>query len=50
MIDALVANIDIAPVIADLAGNQLAERADGRTLVPLLKGRTSGWRDDLLEG
>jgi N-acetylglucosamine-6-sulfatase len=44
---ALVANIDIAPTIYDLAGIPIPRRVDGRSLVPLLRGE-GGWRDSLL--
>jgi arylsulfatase A-like enzyme len=43
----LVLNIDLAPTIAALAGVD-APDADGRSLVPLLGGRSSGWRHDFL--
>jgi N-acetylglucosamine-6-sulfatase len=45
--DRLVANIDIAPTFLDLAGLPALARADGRSLVPLLRGPTT-WRDDVL--
>jgi arylsulfatase A-like enzyme len=42
-------NIDLAPTIADLAGATLEEPVDGRSLVPLLRGRRpSGWRHGTL--
>ena len=42
----LVQNLDLAPTILDLAGAQIPERMQGRSLVPLLKGQTpSDWRD-----
>lgn len=44
----LVANIDIAPTLYELAGLPVAE-VDGRSLVPLLRdGAAAPWRDDLL--
>ena len=46
----IVANIDIAPTIYELAGLPIPSNVDGRSLLPLLKGQ-SAWRDDiLLEG
>jgi arylsulfatase A-like enzyme len=45
----MVANIDIAPTLAALAGATLGAEADGRSLVPLLRGDGAGdWRRDLL--
>jgi N-acetylglucosamine-6-sulfatase len=43
----LVANIDLAPTIADVAGVTLPN-ADGASLVPLLRGETVPWRTALL--
>jgi N-acetylglucosamine-6-sulfatase len=45
--DHLVANIDLAPTIASAAGVDLPG-ADGRSLVPLLEGRSETWRGALL--
>lgn len=46
----LVANIDLAPTIYELAGVPTPPDVDGRSLIPLLKG-TDEWRDALvLEG
>ncbi len=47
--DELVANIDLAPTIADLGGVEAPAYADGRSLKPLLKKEPpSGWRSALL--
>jgi arylsulfatase A-like enzyme len=43
---ALALNIDLAPTIAEAAG--LRVPADGRSLLPVLAGRTLGWRGDFL--
>jgi arylsulfatase A-like enzyme len=43
----LVANIDLAPTIADLAG-VAHPPTDGSSLVPLLRGEDPPWRDALL--
>jgi N-acetylglucosamine-6-sulfatase len=43
----LVANIDIAPTILDLAGLPIPADIDGRSLRPLLE-RGGTWRDELL--
>jgi len=45
--DRLVANIDLAPTLAEAAGVPLPG-ADGRSLVPLLEGRPEPWRSALL--
>ncbi len=45
--DHLVANIDIAPTIYDLAGVPIPSNVDGMSLVKLLKGE-GPWRDNLL--
>ena len=43
----LVANIDLAPTIAAVAGLPLPD-ADGRSLLPLIEGQPEGWRHALL--
>ena len=40
-------NIDLAPTIADLAGVR-APRADGRSLLPLIRGAAGRWRSSFL--
>lgn len=44
----LVANIDIAPTFADLAGGNIPPTVDGMSLVPLLENPNSGGRDAIL--
>jgi N-acetylglucosamine-6-sulfatase len=44
----LVANIDLAPTIAEWADIQPPEYVDGRSLVPLLEGTSTSWRRWLL--
>jgi arylsulfatase A-like enzyme len=44
--DALVLNIDLAPTLAELAGIPIPERVDGVSMVELLCGDDSGWRQD----
>jgi N-acetylglucosamine-6-sulfatase len=43
----LVANVDIAPTLYELAGLPIPPEVDGRSLVPLLRG-AAPWRDALL--
>jgi N-acetylglucosamine-6-sulfatase len=42
--DELVLNNDLAPTFADLAGAEVPDFVDGRSLVPLLRGKPSSWR------
>jgi len=47
----MVANIDIAPTVADMAGTKSAEFVDGRSFLPLLhqqESQTLEWRTNLL--
>jgi N-acetylglucosamine-6-sulfatase len=44
----LVANIDLAPTIAEWAGIESPGYVDGRSLVPLLEGTQTPWREYLL--
>jgi N-acetylglucosamine-6-sulfatase len=46
--DELVANIDIAPTIADWAGITPPPGVDGSSFVPLIAGDPSDWRDEIL--
>jgi arylsulfatase A-like enzyme len=47
---ALLANIDVAPTIYELAGIPTPPEVDGRSLVPLLTGKNTPvrWREELL--
>ena len=47
-IDALALNIDVAPTLVELAGAEPLERVEGRSLVPLLRGRRTPWRESFL--
>ncbi|MFK5921647.1 MAG: sulfatase [Verrucomicrobiota bacterium] len=47
-IEQVVANIDIAPTLLDVAGIKTPEQMDGRSFLPLVKGEPSEWRDYLL--
>jgi arylsulfatase A-like enzyme len=42
--DELVANIDLAPTIADWAGIRAPAGVDGASFVPLITGQATGWR------
>lgn len=44
----LVANVDVTATVYDLAGVDPPRALDGRSLVPLLEGNATGWRDALL--
>ena len=44
----LVANIDLAPTFAELAGADVPSSVNGMSLLPLLKDVNAAWRDDLL--
>jgi arylsulfatase A-like enzyme len=44
----LVANIDLAPTFADLAGASIPETVDGTSLLPLLEDANTSWRDEIL--
>jgi arylsulfatase A-like enzyme len=44
----LVANIDLAPTFADLAGAPIPDSVDGVSLVPLLENASAPWRDAIL--
>ncbi len=47
----VVANIDIAPTVLELAGVESPWQMDGRSLLPLLKGEQAEWRPGVvLEG
>jgi N-acetylglucosamine-6-sulfatase len=50
VLDALVANIDLAPTFAELAGAPPSDQVDGRSLVPLLRSSATppDWRDAVL--
>ena len=45
-VDELALNIDISPTIIELAGIDVPEAVQGRSLLPLLAGTSDGWRQD----
>lgn len=47
-INEVVANIDVAPTLLEAAGLQAPTYMDGRSFLPLLRGRTMPWRTGLL--
>ncbi len=44
----LISNVDIAPTLAEMAHTVSDGRIDGRSLVPLLTGDATAWRDSVL--
>ena len=47
-IERLVASVDLAPTVLELAGAPIGDHVQGRSFVPLLMGDESGWRESLL--
>ncbi|WP_241676448.1 sulfatase family protein [Bremerella volcania] len=43
----LVQNIDYAPTFLEMAGLEIPEEIQGRSLVPILKGKPTEWRESL---
>ncbi|MFC5649710.1 sulfatase-like hydrolase/transferase [Paenibacillus solisilvae] len=43
----LVSLIDIAPTLLDAAGIEVPAQMQGRSILPLLRRETEGWRDDV---
>ena len=48
VIDQLTANIDIAPTVLEAGGARRPKSIQGRSLLPLWRGRTQDWRTSLL--
>ena len=46
--NSLTLNTDIAPTILDLAGIQVPENIHGKSLLPLFKNDTIGWRNSII--
>ena len=47
-IDEMVLALDIAPTFIELAGGTLGSHLQGRSLVPLMSGKPSSWRESFL--
>ncbi len=47
-VENVVANIDIAPTLLELAGMRAPAHMDGQSYVPLLRGEKLTWRENLL--
>ncbi len=47
-LDHLALSVDIAPTVLDVAGVPIGEHIQGRSLVPLLQGRPTDWRQSVL--
>ncbi len=45
-VDQMALNVDIAPTILELAGLDVPEQMQGRSLMPLLKGKKPRWRTE----
>ncbi len=48
VVDAIVANVDVAPTVLDAAGLEAPPHMDGASFLPLLRGESVPWRDALL--
>ncbi|MBC7928090.1 MAG: sulfatase-like hydrolase/transferase, partial [Bryobacteraceae bacterium] len=46
--DEVIANIDVMPTILAAAGLQAPDSTDGQNLLPILEGKKTAWRDNLL--
>jgi N-acetylglucosamine-6-sulfatase len=47
-IEDLVVSVDIAPTALDVAGVAIGDHIQGRSLVPLLQGTSTDWRESIL--
>ncbi|MGD8501623.1 MAG: sulfatase [Phycisphaerales bacterium] len=45
-VEQMALNVDIAPTILELAGLKVPQQTQGRSLVPLLRGKEPEWRTD----
>jgi len=47
-IEDLVVSVDIAPTVLEIAGAPIGDHIQGRSLVPLLQGKATDWRQSVL--
>ncbi len=47
-VDGLALSIDIAPTVLDVGGAEIGDHIQGRSLVPLLQGDATDWRESVL--
>lgn len=47
-VEKVVANIDIAPTLLEVAGLRAPESLDGRSFISIAQGKEAAWRDELL--
>lgn len=47
-VDGLTTSVDIAPTVLEVTDTPRGDQVQGRSLVPLLQGRTEGWRTEVL--
>ena len=48
LVTEMVLNADIAPTFLDLAGVRIPPQMQGKSILPLLRGQTEGWRQSFL--
>ncbi len=48
VINEMALNIDLTPTFLELAGVSIPARYQGRSLIPLIEGRTTKWRSEIL--
>jgi len=48
VVEELIQNIDIAPTILEISGLKKPDYMDGRSFMPLLKGKNPDWRNEIL--
>ena len=48
VVNEFLSNVDLAPTVLDMAGVAIPSSMQGRSLLPLVLGRTGDWPDDLM--